>query len=125
MKITILPVTELARKSCAGPKCCGSHRDGLSLESEEALVGGAAFDKTGVPLPDATLRIAQHADAVLFGAVGGPAYDTLPRDKRPERALLQLRKALGTFANLRPAIVYAEVAGASTLKPEIVAGLIS
>jgi 3-isopropylmalate dehydrogenase len=99
------------------------HRDGLPLESEEALVGGAAFDKTGVPLPDATLRIAQHADAVLFGAVGGPAYDTLPRDKRPERALLQLRKALGTFANLRPAIVYAELAGASTLKPEIVAGL--
>ena len=99
------------------------YRDGLPLESEEALVGGAAFDKTGVPLPDATLRIAQHADAVLFGAVGGPAYDTLPRDKRPERALLQLRKALGTFANLRPAIVYAELAGASTLKPEIVAGL--
>jgi 3-isopropylmalate dehydrogenase len=99
------------------------NQDGLGIESEDALVGGAAYDQTGVPLPDATLRAAQKADAVLFGAVGGPAYDTLPRDKRPERALLALRKALGTFANLRPAMVYYELAEASTLKAEVVAGL--
>ena len=97
--------------------------DGLSFDTEQALVGGAAFDATGDPLPPATLRLAQESDAVLFGAVGGPKYDTLPRDKRPERALLGLRKALNTFANLRPAVLYPELAGASSLRPEIVAGM--
>jgi len=97
--------------------------DGLRLELEEAPVGGAGYDASGDPLPAATLKLAQDADAVLFGAVGGPRYDQLPRPKRPEQALLGLRKSLGLFANLRPARVYQELAGASTLKPEVVAGL--
>jgi 3-isopropylmalate dehydrogenase len=97
--------------------------EGLKIELEEAVVGGAAYDAYGDPLPDATLRIAQQADAVLFGAVGGPQYDALPRDKRPERSILNLRKALDLFANLRPAILYPELAGASTLKAEVVSGL--
>jgi 3-isopropylmalate dehydrogenase len=98
-------------------------REGLSIETEEALVGGAAFDAKGDPLPEATLKLAKQADAVLFGAVGGPAYDALPRDKRPEKAILGLRKECDFFANLRPANVFAELADASTLKAEVVAGL--
>jgi 3-isopropylmalate dehydrogenase len=86
-------------------------------------VGGAGYDAAGDPLPEATLRAAREADAILFGAIGGPKYDTLPRDKRPERGLLRLRKELGLFANLRPALVYDELAGASTLRPEVVSGL--
>jgi 3-isopropylmalate dehydrogenase len=95
----------------------------LPLEMQEAPVGGAGYDAAGDPLPEATLRLAREADAILFGAIGGPKYDTLPRDKRPERGLLRLRKELGLFANLRPALVYEELAQASTLKPEVVAGL--
>ena len=76
--------------------------DGLTIETEEALIGGAAVDATGKPLPDATLRIAKESDAVLLAAVGGPQYDVLPRDQRPERGLLAIRKELNTFANLRP-----------------------
>jgi len=95
----------------------------LGLEFRQAPVGGAAYDAAGDPLPAATLEAAQTADAVLFGAVGDPRYDTLPRAKRPEQAILGLRKALGLFANFRPAQVYAELAGASALKPEVVAGL--
>jgi len=95
----------------------------LPLEMQEAPVGGAGFDAAGDPLPEATLRLARQADAILFGAIGGPKYDALPRDKRPERGLLRLRKELGLFANLRPALVYEELAQASTLKPEVVAGL--
>jgi len=98
-------------------------KEGLSIETESALVGGAAFDAAGDPLPEATLKLAKDADAILFGAVGGPKYDVLPREKRPEKALLGIRKALNTFANLRPAILYPELAGASSLKPEVVAGL--
>ena len=97
--------------------------DGLACETESALVGGAGYDAAGVPLPAATLKLAQDADAILFGAVGGWQYDKLPREKRPEQALLALRKELDLFANLRPAIVYPELAGASPLKPELVAGL--
>ena len=97
--------------------------EGLKIEIEEAVVGGAAYDALGDPLPEATLRLAQQADAILFGAVGGPRYDALPRDKRPERSILTLRKALDLFANLRPAILYPELAGASTLKAEVVSGL--
>jgi 3-isopropylmalate dehydrogenase len=97
--------------------------DGLRLELEPAAVGGAGYDAAGDPLPEATLALARQADAILFGAIGGPKYDTLPRDKRPERGLLRLRKELGLFANLRPALVYPELAQASSLKPEIVAGL--
>jgi 3-isopropylmalate dehydrogenase len=97
--------------------------DGLKIETEEAPVGGAAYDVAGDPLPDSTLALAKGADAVLFGAVGGPRYDTLPRDKRPEKAILGLRKECDFFANLRPATVFPELADASTLKPEVVSGL--
>ena len=95
----------------------------LGLAFANAPVGGAAYEIAGDPLPASTLKIAKEADAVLFGAVGDPRYDTLERAKRPEQAILGLRKALGLFANLRPAQVHAELAGASALKPEVVAGL--
>jgi len=97
--------------------------DGLKIEFENALIGGCAVDATGKPLPDETLALARASDAVLLGAVGGPQYDTLPRDQRPERGLLGIRKGLNLFANLRPAILYPELANASTLKPEVVSGL--
>ncbi|MFL6624375.1 MAG: 3-isopropylmalate dehydrogenase [Sulfurifustaceae bacterium] len=96
---------------------------GLKVELEPAPVGGTAYDQHGRPLPESTLRLAQQADAVLLGAVGGPRYDTLPREVRPEKALLALRSELKLFANLRPAILYPSLAGASSLKPDVVAGL--
>lgn len=96
---------------------------GLDLEMETAPVGGAAYDLHGHPLPPATLELAKNADAILFGAVGDWKYDKLARELRPEQAILGLRKALGLFANLRPAILYPQLANASSLKPEIVAGL--
>jgi 3-isopropylmalate dehydrogenase len=95
----------------------------LKIETEEALLGGCAVDATGDPYPDATQKLAQAADAVLLGAVGGPQWDNNPREQRPERGLLGIRKQLGLFANLRPAILYPELANASTLKAEVVAGL--
>jgi 3-isopropylmalate dehydrogenase len=95
----------------------------LSMEMKEAPVGGAGYAASGDPLPAATLSLAKEADAVLFGAVGDPRYDSLERAKRPEQAILGLRRELGLFANLRPAQVHAELAGASALKPEVVAGL--
>ena len=97
--------------------------EGLPIETETGLIGGCAVDATGVPLPDATLKLALDADAVLLGAVGGPKYDVLPREQRPERGLLKIRKEMNVFANLRPAILYPELANASSLKPEVVAGL--
>jgi 3-isopropylmalate dehydrogenase len=97
--------------------------DGLKLELEEAPFGGAGFDAAGDPLPEATLRLAKQAGAVLCGAVGGPKYDALPRPQRPEQGILRIRKELGLFANLRPATLYPELVGASTLKPEVVSGL--
>ena len=96
---------------------------GLKIEMETAPVGGTAYDAHKHPLPDATLKLARRADAVLLGAVGGTRWDTLPRELRPEKALLGLRSELKLFANLRPAILYPQLASASTLKPEIVAGL--
>ena len=96
---------------------------GLKLEMEEALLGGCAVDATGTPYPEATQKLARAADALLLGAVGGPQWDSLPREQRPERGLLGIRKDLGLFANLRPAILYPELANASSLKPEIVSGL--
>ena len=96
---------------------------GLSCEIEEALLGGCAVDATGDPYPEATRKLAREADAVLLGAVGGPKWDNLPREQRPERGLLGIRKELGLFANLRPALLYPELANASTLKPEVVSGL--
>ena len=95
----------------------------LRLETETALVGGAAFEAFGHPLPEATLKLAQQADAVLFGAVGDWKYDKLERALRPEQAILGLRKHLGLFANFRPAICYEQLVGASSLKPELIAGL--
>ncbi len=98
-------------------------RDGLKVELESGLLGGCAVDKAGVPFPQETQKLVTEADAILLGAVGGPQYDTLPRTQRPEQGLLRIRKLLNLFANLRPAILYPELANASTLKPEVVAGL--
>ena len=122
MKIAVLPGDGI------GPEIVAQavrvlQRLGLPLELQEAPVGGAGYETAGDPLPEATLRLARDADAILFGAIGGPQYDALPRDKRPERGLLRLRKELGLFANLRPANVFPELAGASSLRPELVAGL--
>lgn len=96
---------------------------GLDVELDEALVGGAAVDAEGDPLPAGTLDKARAADAILFGSIGGPKWDTIERDKRPERGLLRLRSSLGLFANLRPAILFPQLADASSLKPEVVSGL--
>ena len=95
----------------------------LDIELDEALVGGAAYDAEGDPLPEATLEKAHRADAILFGSIGGPKWDTIEREKRPERGLLRLRSSLNLFANLRPAILFPQLADASSLKPEIVSGL--
>ena len=122
MKIAILPGdgigTEIVREA---ERVLGVLD--LRFETERAPVGGTAYEAHGHPLPDATLALAKAADAVLFGAVGDWKYDTLPRAMRPEQAILGLRKALGLFANLRPAICYADLPAASSLKPELVAGL--
>ena len=95
----------------------------LGFELVEGELGGAAIDKHGVPLADSTLALAREVDAVLLGAVGGPKWDTLDRAIRPERGLLKIRSELGLFGNLRPAILYPQLAEASTLKPEVVSGL--
>jgi 3-isopropylmalate dehydrogenase len=97
--------------------------EGLPIETEAAPIGGAGYDAAGKPLPEATLALARAADAVLMGAVGGPRYDALPRALRPEQGILAIRKELALFANLRPALLYPELAAASTLKAEVVAGL--
>ena len=96
---------------------------GLPIEMEIAPVGGAGYVAHGHPLPESTLKLAQQADAILFGAVGDWKYDSLERSLRPEQAILGLRKNLKLFANLRPAVLYPELAAASTLKPEVVSGL--
>src|SRR5258707_8417944 len=98
-------------------------REGPSLQMDQAPVGGAAYDASGDPLPEPALELARKADAILFGAVGGPRYDALPREKRPEQAILRLRKELNLFANLPPASVFPDLADASTLRPDVVAGL--
>lgn len=95
----------------------------LSIKMESALVGGAAVDAEGQPLPASTLAAAKESDAILLGAVGGPQWDTLPRPQRPEQGLLGIRSQLELFANLRPALLFEPLASASTLKPEVVAGL--
>ncbi|MEP7183009.1 MAG: 3-isopropylmalate dehydrogenase [Betaproteobacteria bacterium] len=125
MKIALLPGDGI------GPEIVGEAarvlaalaRTGLPIETESAPIGGAGYDAAKHPLPDATLQLAQAADAVLLGAVGGPQYDTLPRALRPEQGILGIRKAMGLFANLRPALLYPELAASSTLKADIVSGL--
>jgi len=97
--------------------------DGLGVELEHGLVGGSGYDAEGHPLPRATLRLAREADAILLGAVGGPKWEHLDIPVRPERGLLGLRSELGLFANLRPAILYPQLAGASSLRAEVVSGL--
>ena len=125
MKIAVLPGDgigpEIVAQAVKVLKALSS--DGLKVEMEEAPIGGAGYDAAGDPLPEATLKLARESDAVLLGAVGGPRYDTLDRPLRPERGLLRIRKELNLFANLRPALMYAELASASTLKPEVVSGL--
>jgi len=96
---------------------------GLDIELEQALVGGSAYDAVGHPLPEQTLALARESDAVLLGAVGGPKWESLDISVRPEKGLLGLRSGLGLFANLRPALLYPQLADASTLKPEVVSGL--
>ena len=96
---------------------------GVDITLHEAPVGGAGYDAAGKPLPDETLALVRDCDAILLGAVGGPQYENLPRELRPERGLLGLRSELQLFANLRPAILYPQLAGASSLKAEVVAGL--
>jgi 3-isopropylmalate dehydrogenase len=125
MKIAVLPGDGIGTEIVAEALKVLEHlrRDGLTVETETAPIGGAGYEAAKQPLPEATLRLAQHADAVLLGAVGGPQYDALPRALRPEQGILSIRKALGLFANLRPATLYPELAGVSTLKPEIVAEL--
>jgi len=125
MKIAILPGDGI------GPEIVGQAQavlaalaaEGLPLATETAPIGGAGYAAAKAPLPDATLALAERSDAVLLGAVGGPQYDTLPRAMRPEQGLLAIRKRLGLFANLRPALLFPELAAVSTLKPEVVAGL--
>src|SRR3981189_2021451 len=125
MKIAVLPGDGVGPEVVAeaGKVLTVLGREGPAFQMEQAAVGGAAYDASGDPLPERTLELARKADAVLFGAVGGPRYDALPREKRPEQAILRLRKELNLFANLRPASVFPELAEASTLKPEVVAGL--
>lgn len=122
MKICILPGDGIGPEITAEAVRVLNSLD-LKFEMEEALLGGAAVDATGVPYPEVTQKLAREADAVLLGAVGGPKWDVLPREQRPERGLLGIRKDLNLFANLRPAILYPELANASTLKAEVVAGL--
>ena len=122
MKIAILPGDGI------GPEITKQAVDvlralNLGAELIEGQIGGAGYEKFGDPLPDSTLDLAVKSDAVLLGAVGDWKYDALPRDKRPERGLLRIRKELNLFANLRPAILYPELAGASSLRPEIVSNL--
>ena len=122
MKIAILPGDGIGTEIVAQAVRVLSVLD-LKFETEHALVGGAAYDAHGHPLPAATLALAQAADAVLFGAVGDWKYDTLERALRPEQAILGLRKHMGLFANFRPALCYEPLTHASSLKPELVAGL--
>ena len=122
MKIAILPGDGIGTEIMAEAVKVLMALD-LPFETEHALVGGAAFEAHGHPLPESTLKLAKAADAVLFGAVGDWKYDKLERSLRPEQAILGLRKHLGLFANFRPAICYEQLTNASSLKPELVAGL--
>ena len=125
MKIAVLPGdgigTEIVAQAAKVLEIL--RRDGMKMELEYANLGGAGYDAEGDPFPATTEKLVVAADAVLLGAVGGYQYDTLPRPMRPEQGLLRIRKRLGLFANLRPALVYPELVNASSLKPELVSGL--
>jgi 3-isopropylmalate dehydrogenase len=125
MKIAVLPGDGIGQEiTVQAARVLEALRgDGLKIEMEYAHIGGAGYDAAGDPFPPATEKLVLAADAALMGAVGGYQYDTLPRELRPERGLLRIRKALNAFANLRPATVYPELVNASTLKPELVSGL--
>ena len=122
MKIAVLPGDGIGTEIVAEAVKVLKALD-LQLDMESALVGGAAYEAHGHPLPESTLKLAKEADAILFGAVGDWKYDKLDRPLRPEQAILGLRKHLGLFANFRPAICYEQLVGASSLKPELIAGL--
>lgn len=122
MKIAVLPGDGIGTEIVAEAVKVLNALD-LPFEMETALVGGSAYAAHGHPLPDSTLKLAMEADAILFGAVGDWQFDNLPRHLRPEQAILGLRKNLGLFANFRPAICYEQLVNASSLKPELVAGL--
>ena len=122
MRVAVLPGDGIGPE-IVSQACRVLQKLDLKIQLQTAPVGGAGIEAAGHPLPPETLRLAKEADAILFGAVGDPRYDNLERAKRPEQAILGLRKALGLFANLRPAQVYPELAAASSLRPELVAGL--
>lgn len=125
-KIAVLPGDgigpEIVGEAVKLLECLGSVF-GLSLELEYGAIGGAGYDAAGEPLPEETLKLSKQSDAVLLGAVGGPQYEALPRELRPERGLLAIRSEMALFSNLRPALLYPQLASASTLKPEVVSGL--
>jgi len=125
MKIAVLPGDGIGPEiiAQAAKVMDALRRDGIKFETEYAHIGGAGYDAAGDPLPEATLKLAKESEAVLLGAVGGYQYDSLARPLRPEQGLLRIRKGLGLFANLRPAVVYPELVNASSLKPELVSGL--
>lgn len=125
MKIVLLPGDGIGPEIIAVARRVldALRSDGLPLELEEALLGGAAYDAYGHPYPDITQQRVRAADAILLGAVGGPRYDHIERALRPERGLLAIRQDLNLFANLRPAMLYPELASASPLKPDVVSGL--
>ncbi len=124
MKIAILPGDGIGPEIVAqAAKVLEALKgDGLKIGMEYGHIGGAGYDAAGDPYPQATEKLALESDAVLLGAVGGYQYDNLPRPMRPEQGLLRIRKGLGLFANLRPALVYPELVNSSTLKPELVSG---
>lgn len=122
MKIAIIPGDGVGKEIIEqGKKILKAAADKykFELQYEELLLGGSAIDEKGVPLPEETIKVCKNSDAVLLGAVGGPKWDKLPGDLRPERGLLGIRKSLGVFANLRPAILFPELKSASNLKPEV------
>jgi 3-isopropylmalate dehydrogenase len=125
MKIAVLPGDGIGPEIVAqATKVLEAlRRDGMKIEMEYAHIGGAGYDAAGDPFPAATEKLVLASDAALLGAVGGYQYDTLPRELRPEKGLLRIRKTLNAFANLRPAMVYPELVNASSLKPELVSGL--
>ncbi|MBF2754252.1 MAG: 3-isopropylmalate dehydrogenase [Gammaproteobacteria bacterium AqS3] len=125
-RILILPGDGIGAEVCSGAERVLEaliEEHGLEVEVEHGLIGGASIEACGAPLSEAALRAAHRADAVLLGAVGGPQWDDLPLDQRPEKGLLQLRSGLDLFANLRPATVFPELIGASSLRPEFIEGL--